>query len=134
MLQREPEAQAPKACHRPLQRVNHLPLLKEQFQCYDADDMLIGNHLTAYCSLCVVLGSSLDAGLVTDHYVRLYFILIFLYGSIISVSSSFQYLHYGCFSWFSQCLSIAISKSLTDFADTASCGRLFQKSVTLLLK
>ena len=55
MLQRDPEAQALRSCHHPLQRVNHLSLSKGQFQCYDADDMLIGNHLTAYCSLCVAI-------------------------------------------------------------------------------
>ena len=51
----DPEAQALRSCHHPLQRVNHLSLSKGQFQCYDADDMLIGNHLAAYCSLCVAI-------------------------------------------------------------------------------
>ena len=55
MLHRDPEAQAPKSCHHPLQTVNHLPLSKGQFQYYDSDDMLIGNHLTAYFSLCVAI-------------------------------------------------------------------------------
>ena len=55
MLQIDPEAQAPRSCHHPLQRVNHLSLSKGQFQCYDADDMQIGNHLTSYCSLCVAI-------------------------------------------------------------------------------
>ena len=53
MLQTDPEAQAARSCHHPLQRVDHLSLSKEQFQCYDADNVLIGNHLTAYYSLCV---------------------------------------------------------------------------------
>ena len=55
MLQTDPEAQAPRSCNHRLQRVNHLSLSKGQFQYYDADDMLIGNHLTAYCSLCVTI-------------------------------------------------------------------------------
>ena len=55
MLQRDPEAQAPRSCHHPLQRVNHLSLSKEQFQCNGVDDMLIGNHFTAYCSLFVAI-------------------------------------------------------------------------------
>ena len=55
MLQRDPEEKALRSCHHPLERVNHLSLSKGQFQCYDADDMLIGNHLTAYGSLCVAI-------------------------------------------------------------------------------
>ena len=55
MLQRDPEAQAPRSCHHPLQRVNHLSLSKEQFQRNGADDMLIENRLTADCSLCVAI-------------------------------------------------------------------------------
>ena len=42
MLQRDPETL--RSCHHPLQRVNHLSLSIGQFQCYDADDMLIGNN------------------------------------------------------------------------------------------
>ena len=55
MLHTDPEAQALRSCHHPLQRVDHLSLSIGQFQCYDVDDMLIENHLTAYCSLCVAI-------------------------------------------------------------------------------
>ena len=55
MLQTDPEAQALRSSRHPLQRVDHWSLSKGQFQCYDADDMLIGNHLTAYCNLCVAI-------------------------------------------------------------------------------
>ena len=54
MLQRDPEAQTLRSCYDQLQRVNHLSLSKGQFG-NDADDMLIKNQLTAYCSLCVAI-------------------------------------------------------------------------------
>ena len=55
MQQIDPEAQALSSCPYPLQRVDHLSLSKGQFQCSGVDDMLIGNDLTAYCSLCVAI-------------------------------------------------------------------------------
>ena len=45
MQQIDPEVQALRSCHHTLQRLDHLSLLKGQFQCYGVDDMLIGNHL-----------------------------------------------------------------------------------------
>ena len=55
MQQIDPEAQALRSCRHPLQRVDLLSLAKGQFQGYGVNDMLIGNHLTAYCSLCVAI-------------------------------------------------------------------------------
>ena len=55
MLQKDPEAQALRSCHHALQRVNHLSFSKGQSQGSDMEYMLIGYHLTAYCSLCVTI-------------------------------------------------------------------------------
>ena len=55
MLQIDPEAQALRSYHHPLQGVDHLSLSKGQFQCYGVGDILIENHLTVYCSLCVAI-------------------------------------------------------------------------------
>ena len=55
MLQIDPEALVLRYCFHPLQRVDHLSLSIGQSQCYDMDDMLIGNHSNVYCCLRVVI-------------------------------------------------------------------------------
>ena len=51
MMKIDPEALVLRFCLHPLQRVDHLSLLKGQFQCYGIDNMLIGNRSTVYCKI-----------------------------------------------------------------------------------
>ena len=101
-------------------------------------------YFSVYIYICKAPRANYRLGAISSlHYYYYYYYLIHMIAFLKFVCNgpllfnSFLFLLFAIWlyfiSWFSQCWSIAISKSLTDFADTASCGRLFSTSITLLL-
>ena len=88
---------------------DHLSLSKGQFQYYDADDMLIANHLTAYCSLFFAIYELAQLSQVLLTWKKDWKLVI----NMVICNSITLWLHYSCI--------LCVIEMVYDYQDCGNC-------------